>query len=48
MDIFVMAGEISYDRGLWNEASWRYNLLSEQWKIIEKYILYSIKMFSCI
>jgi len=37
MDIFVMAGEISYGRGFWNEAGWHYNLLSEQWKIIENY-----------
>lgn len=35
MEIYVLAGEIGYGRGTWNESGWKYNLLSKQWKKLE-------------
>lgn len=36
MDVFVLAGEINFGRGVWNEAGWKYSLLSKQWTKLEK------------
>lgn len=36
MNIFVMAGEISYGRGMWNETGWIYNMLTEKWTQIKQ------------
>lgn len=36
MEIFVLAGEIGYGKGMWNETGWKYNLLTKEWKKLEK------------
>ncbi|CAH1732177.1 unnamed protein product [Aphis gossypii] len=32
LDVYVLSGEIAYGRGMWNVDTWKYNLLTEQWK----------------
>ncbi|XP_050438532.1 uncharacterized protein LOC126844402 [Adelges cooleyi] len=37
MDIFVLAGEIGYGKGQWNEAGWKYNMINKQWSQLENF-----------
>lgn len=36
MDIFAIGGEINYGKGMWNEQIWKYNILSKEWKQLDK------------
>jgi len=36
LDVYVFNGEVDYGRGVWIDAGWKYNLLSEQWTKLQK------------
>lgn len=37
-DMYVLAGEIGFGKGMWNESGWKYNFIFKQWKQLKKYI----------
>ncbi|XP_050530643.1 kelch repeat and BTB domain-containing protein 8-like [Daktulosphaira vitifoliae] len=38
MDIFILAGEIGYGRGQWNETGWKYNMITKQWSQLKNFV----------
>ncbi|XP_026817278.1 uncharacterized protein LOC113556504 [Rhopalosiphum maidis] len=37
LDVYVLAGEIAFGRGMWNKEGWKYNLLTENWKRLQDF-----------